>query len=223
MTSAERSFQESLRSFNATAGRLATPNQGRKGGVTILDMGSPMNSSPSGGGGGSSFSSFFSSATPGQRGQVQADSEVQESLLGSFQARAQGVISSVGLGPRNSDSEFCGLTTFQRYFGFALTMGKFALTYTMGSLLFMFSFSLLNGLMAHAKHIFSWDRLPFTASYIGSMMLTLFFAVVKPNHILVIIFCIAQIVCLAWYIGSYLPGGTQSLRWMTRSTIGLPI
>ncbi|KAH6581230.1 hypothetical protein BASA50_004456 [Batrachochytrium salamandrivorans] len=230
MTSAERSFQESLRSFNATAGRLATPNQGRKGGVTILDMGSPMNSSPSGGGGGSSFSSFFSSATPGQRGQVQADSEVQESLLGSFQARAQGVISSVGLGPRNSDSEFCGLTTFQRYFGFALTMGtamlcfmislftlpmilissgKFALTYTMGSLLFMFSFSLLNGLMAHAKHIFSWDRLPFTASYIGSMMLTLFFAVV--------------IVCLAWYIGSYLPGGTQSLRWMTRSTIGLPI
>nr|KAJ3414101.1 protein transport protein sft2 [Polyrhizophydium stewartii] len=153
------------------------------------------------------------------------------------------MLSSMGL-VRNSDNDFCGLTTFQRYIGFAMVMGtaalcfmislftlpmvivtpaKFALTFTFGSLLFLFSFSLLNGLVAHAKHIFSLDRVPFTASYIGSMLMTLFFAVVKPSYILVIFFFIVQLGCLAWYLGSYLPGGTQALRWMTRNTVGLPV
>eukprot|EP00842_Homolaphlyctis_polyrhiza_P005608 jgi/Hompol1/6048/HPOL_004821-RA len=104
-----------------------------------------------------------------------------------------------------------------------LAPAKFALTYTMGSMLFLFSFSLLNGLMAHAKHIFSWDRLPFTASYLGSMLLTLFFAVIKPSYILVLVFCIAQVICLAWYLGSYLPGGVHGLRMITRSATGLPV
>ncbi|EGF82556.1 hypothetical protein BATDEDRAFT_9318, partial [Batrachochytrium dendrobatidis JAM81] len=104
-----------------------------------------------------------------------------------------------------------------------ISPGKFALTYTMGSLLFLFSFSFLNGLVAHLKHVFSLERLPFTASYMVSMAMTLFFSVVRPSYLLVIFFCIVQVVCLAWYVGSYLPGGVQSLRWMTRNTIGLPI
>ncbi|KAI8922712.1 Got1/Sft2-like family-domain-containing protein [Entophlyctis helioformis] len=259
MTSAEASFRESLRAFNsgrpagidagvnASSGSVASSFTSffRPAPATAPAHATPAQASNR------SFSSFFGGGGGGGGGSgggvgnnsSSGDLEAQESLLGSFQARAQGALSSVGFGPRNADTEFCGLTTFQRYVGFFMVMGtavlcftislftlpmvllapsKFALTYTMGSLLFLFSFSLLNGLMAHAKHIFSWDRLPFTASYLGSMLLTLFFAVVKPSYILVIFFCIVQVVCLAWYLGSYLPGGTQGLRFMTRS-IGLPV
>lgn len=40
----------------------------------------------------------------------------------------------------------------------------------------MHSFGLLQGPVAHLKHIFSPERLPFTAAYFGSLGLTLFFA-----------------------------------------------
>ncbi|KAI8894663.1 vesicle transport protein, partial [Globomyces pollinis-pini] len=104
-----------------------------------------------------------------------------------------------------------------------LSPGKFALTYTMASLLFLTSFSVLNGWRAQLKHLFCWERAPFTITFLGSMMLTLWFSVVTPSYIPVIFFTVMEIITLIWYLGSYLPGGTHGLRWMTRSTIGLPV
>ncbi|KAJ3330903.1 Vesicle transport protein [Kappamyces sp. JEL0680] len=173
--------------------------------------------------------------------------ESQETLLGSFSRGANdafaSISTSVGL-TRHPDTECLGLTTFQRYVGFAMMMassfiffmislftlpmvllapGKFAMTYTMGSLLFLSSFTLLNGWKAHAKHLFSWERAPFTGVYLGSMAACLYFAVVSPNYLAILLFTVFQIIALAWYLGSYLPGGTQGLRWMARSTTGLPV
>lgn len=54
---------------------------------------------------------------------------------------------------------------------------KFAVAFTLGSLLFMGGFSVLMGPVAHFKHLISPERLPFTAAYFGSLGLTLFFAV----------------------------------------------
>jgi len=42
----------------------------------------------------------------------------------------------------------------------------------------MIGFSILSGPLAHLKHLFSSERLPFTAAYFGSLILTLFFALV---------------------------------------------
>jgi hypothetical protein len=100
---------------------------------------------------------------------------------------------------------------------------KFALTWTMGSILFLSSYSILNGWKAHLKHLFCWERAIFTCSYLGSMIGTLYFSVVSPHYLPVIIFIILQVVALAWYLASYIPGGTNGLKWMTRATVGLPV
>ena len=64
---------------------------------------------------------------------------------------------------------------------------KFALCFTLGSLMFMSSFALLKGPMAHLRSICSRDRLQFTSAYLGSMALTLYSALIVRSYILVII------------------------------------
>ena len=168
--------------------------------------------------------------------------ETQETLLGSFQARAAGMMDSLSF-QSNPDNECCGLTRMQRYLGFFMMLGtglfcfflslfflpmviiapgKFALTFTTGSLLFLFSWSVLNGFMAHMKALISYDRIAFTMSYMGSMVLNLYFTVVNPKYVMIILCTIIQMIALAWYLASYLPGGVQGMRWVSRS-VGLPV
>lgn len=45
-----------------------------------------------------------------------------------------------------------------------------------GSVLILVSVALLRGPWSHIKHMMSTERLPFTASYVGSMVLTLYAA-----------------------------------------------
>jgi hypothetical protein len=193
--------------------------------------------------------SLFSFGSPLGAASRAEREESQETLLGSFYAASNDAFSSistsVGLGgPRNTDVDCFGLGTFQRYIGFAMLIassfiffmislftlpmvllapGKFAMTWTMGSLAFLLSFTLINGWKAHAKHLFCWERAPFTSAYIGSMLGCLYFSVISPNYLGILFFTIFQVIALAWYLASYLPGGTQGLRWMARSTTGLPV
>ncbi|CAI2177498.1 1154_t:CDS:2 [Funneliformis geosporum] len=60
----------------------------------------------------------------------------------------------------------------------ALKPRKFAVVYTMGSLLIISSFALLHGPLTHLKHILSRERLPFTVAYLGSLIATLYFVIV---------------------------------------------
>ncbi|CAO3589261.1 unnamed protein product [Absidia cylindrospora] len=106
--------------------------------------------------------------------------------------------------------------------------GKFAATFTLGSILLLVSIAMLRGPWAHIKHMVTVERLPFTISYLGSMALTLYASLGARNYILTIIFAIIQILALAWYIGSYIPGGVSTLRYGTayigrRATSILPI
>ncbi|XP_032219324.2 protein transport protein sft2 isoform X2 [Nematostella vectensis] len=55
---------------------------------------------------------------------------------------------------------------------------KFVMLYTMGSLFTIGSFSLLWGPVNHVKHLCSLGRLPFTAAYFGSMIATLYMALI---------------------------------------------
>ncbi|KAJ3259811.1 Vesicle transport protein [Boothiomyces macroporosus] len=174
----------------------------------------------------------------------QNDAESSESLLDSFQSRASSALSSMGLNNSNPDKECFGLSTFQRYVGFMILLGtsglflfislfslplllvapaKFALTYTMGSLMFLLSFSILNGWRAHLKHLFCWERAPFTTSYLVSMMGTLYFSMIHPSYIPVIFFTVLQVIALLWYLASYLPGGTSGMKWITSRTLSLPV
>ncbi|XP_069705738.1 uncharacterized protein [Periplaneta americana] len=93
---------------------------------------------------------------------------------------------------------------------------KFALLYTMGSLFTICSFSFLWGPMNHLRHLFSRERLPFTAAYFGTLFATLYFALHVQSTPLTVLCAVGQIVALLWFLISYIPGGQTGLQFFTR-------
>jgi len=95
----------------------------------------------------------------------------------------------------------------------ALRPAKFALAFSLGSLLVMFGFSVLIGPINHAKHLLSKERLPFTLVYFGSLGLTLFFSLGRHSYIGSLVCGIIQVIALVAYILQFFPGGVQTLRF----------
>jgi len=89
---------------------------------------------------------------------------------------------------------------------------KFSLFFTLGSLLVMSAFAVLRGPTEQLKHMLSIQRLPFTATYLGSMVLTLYAALVAQSYLLVVLFSAVQVCALTWYVLSYVPGGAPALK-----------
>ncbi|CAG8503651.1 21296_t:CDS:2 [Cetraspora pellucida] len=144
--------------------------------------------------------------------------ENTSNFFGSIGNRVQGYIPLTNNNGEQDDDWFT-LTRWQAFVSLpllAINPRKFVVTYTMGSLLILSSFALLHGPLAHLRHIFSRERLPFTIAYLGSMVATLYFAIGLRNTILTIIFSAIQVIALIWYTVSYLPGGTSTLRFGSR-------
>lgn len=93
---------------------------------------------------------------------------------------------------------------------------KFALLYTLGSIFFISSFSLLYGPKKHFKHLISTERLPFTASYVLSMSFTLYAALGIRSYLLTIVAAGIQCVALSYFTLSYIPGGQTALKFMAK-------
>ncbi|CBY34990.1 unnamed protein product [Oikopleura dioica] len=93
---------------------------------------------------------------------------------------------------------------------------KFALLYTLGSIFFISSFSLLYGPKKHFKHLISNERLPFTAGYTLSMSFTLYAAMGAKSYILTVIAAAIQIVALSYFTLSYIPGGQTALKFFAK-------
>jgi len=96
---------------------------------------------------------------------------------------------------------------------FALRPAKFATSITLGSILVMLGFMILIGPFNQLKHLISPERLPFSAAYIASLVLTIYFSMVNPSYIGAIIAAIIQVAALASYIAAYFPGGIQTLKF----------
>ncbi|KAF5345827.1 hypothetical protein D9756_010890 [Leucocoprinus leucothites] len=94
----------------------------------------------------------------------------------------------------------------------AFKPAKFALAFSLGSILVMFGFSVLIGPINHIKHLVSKERLPFSLVYLGSLGLTLYFALGAHSYFGSLICGGVQIVALIAYVLAYFPGGTQTLR-----------
>ncbi|EGC43076.1 SFT2 domain-containing protein [Histoplasma capsulatum var. duboisii H88] len=77
---------------------------------------------------------------------------------------------------------------------------KFAVLWSVGSVLFLISWAVLMGPMAYVKHLASGPRLPFTGAYFTSIGLTLYFAIGLHSTILTLISCIFQLIALVWYL-----------------------
>ncbi|KAF2276129.1 SFT2-domain-containing protein [Westerdykella ornata] len=93
---------------------------------------------------------------------------------------------------------------------------KFAILWSMGSLLFLVSWGVLMGPTAYIHHLISGPRLPFSAAYFGSIGLTLWFSLGLHSTLLTFIASLLQLVCLIWYLVSYFPMGSQGLRFAAR-------
>lgn len=93
---------------------------------------------------------------------------------------------------------------------------KFAIMWTLGSLLFVISFGVLQGPVAYVTHLVSPHRLPFTIAYFSSILLTLIFSLGLKSTILTMLASIVQILAALWYTVSYFPMGVESLKFASR-------
>ncbi|XHF97124.1 hypothetical protein AWENTII_000725 [Aspergillus wentii] len=77
----------------------------------------------------------------------------------------------------NVGAALCFVICFFLFPVLSLKPRKFAILWSVGSLLFLLSWAVLMGPWVYAKHLVSGSRLPFTAAYFGSIALTLYFAI----------------------------------------------
>jgi len=134
----------------------------------------------------------------------------------------------------NEDEAYFALSRWERFLGFigclvgaavcfgvafltlpllAVRPAKFALAFSLGSLLVMFGFSVLIGPINHIRHLISKERLPFSIAYLTSLGLTLYFALGPHSYFGSLIGAVVQVIALLSYILAYFPGGTQTLRF----------
>jgi len=107
----------------------------------------------------------------------------------------------------------CFLVAFLSLPLLVLRPAKFALAFSLGSILVMFGFAVLSGPVAHLKHLFSKERLTFTAAYFISLGLTLYFSIGLKSYLGSLIAGIVQVIALVSYVLAYFPGGTATLRF----------
>jgi hypothetical protein len=94
--------------------------------------------------------------------------------------------------------------------------GYYIYRWTLGSLLFVISFGVLQGPVAYMKHLISSERLPFTVAYFGSIAATLEFSIGLKSTLLTLLAVIVQVIAALWYTVSYFPMGSQSLKFASR-------
>ncbi|PLB43968.1 SFT2 domain protein [Aspergillus steynii IBT 23096] len=116
----------------------------------------------------------------------------------------------------NLGAAVCFLICFFLFPVLSLKPRKFAILWSVGSLLFLLSWAVLMGPLVYAKHLVSGSRLPFTAAYFGSIAMTLYFAIGLHSTFLTLISSIFQLAALLWYLVSYFPMGSTGLQFMGR-------
>ncbi|ELR02896.1 protein transport protein sft2 [Pseudogymnoascus destructans] len=109
----------------------------------------------------------------------------------------------------------CFVICFALFPVMALKPRKFAILWSLGSVLFLASWAVMMGPLTYGRHLVSAQRLPFTAAYFGSIGLTLYFSLGLRSTLLTLLSAIIQLACLLWYLISYFPMGSSGLRLAT--------
>ncbi|KAF9952083.1 protein transport protein sft2 [Mortierella alpina] len=163
--------------------------------------------------------------------------------LGGVRSQVQGYVPVSLGGTPAQEEDWLGLSWFQRMAGFAICVlggmacfmiaifiglpmfilnpGKFATSFTLGSILFMASFALLKGPAAHLKALVSRERLPFTGVYLGSMIFVLWASLGAHSYPLTLIGTVIEVLALVYYFTSYSPFSGGSIRLGSRMAGGL--
>lgn len=119
-------------------------------------------------------------------------------------------------GAFNLAAAACFVICFTLFPVLAIKPRKFAILWSIGSVLFLASWAVMMGPMVYVKHLISEPRLPFTAAYFGSIGMTLFSAIGLRSFLLTLLFSVIQLASLVWYLVSYFPMGSTGLRFAAR-------
>jgi hypothetical protein len=109
----------------------------------------------------------------------------------------------------------CFAISFLLFPVLALNPRKFGLLWSLGSILFVISFGLLQGPVAYFHHLTSAARLPFTVFFFLSVMSTIYFSAVLKSTPLTLVSSVLEIIAVVYYTVSYFPFGAQGLRLAT--------
>ncbi|KRX08681.1 hypothetical protein PPERSA_07493 [Pseudocohnilembus persalinus] len=91
---------------------------------------------------------------------------------------------------------------------------KFAALFSLGCLCILVGLALLKGPLAFYRSLTMKEKLPYSVSYISTLLLTLFFSLIKQNYILVILFSLLQMTALSFLVATIFPGGTQGMKYI---------
>eukprot|EP00812_Abedinium_dasypus_P011231 NODE_4801_length_640_cov_94.241026.p2 GENE.NODE_4801_length_640_cov_94.241026~~NODE_4801_length_640_cov_94.241026.p2 ORF type:complete len:160 (+),score=66.36 NODE_4801_length_640_cov_94.241026:56-481(+) len=89
---------------------------------------------------------------------------------------------------------------------------KFALLFTLGSMTMLSSFAVLTGPYALSAQLMQREKLPFSGAYCTSLVGTLWATLFMRSFALTAIFAFVQAIALAYFLMSYVPGGTTCLN-----------
>lgn len=92
---------------------------------------------------------------------------------------------------------------------------KFAMLWTLGSLMFVLSFGCLQGPVDYIKHLISRERLPFTIVFFSSIFSTIYCATILKSTILTLITGTIEVFAVLYYTLSYFPFGAQGFSMIT--------
>lgn len=95
-----------------------------------------------------------------------------------------------------------------------LSPSKFALFFTMGCCAIMAGFAILKGWKQQLSHMLTKERLPFSVAYLGSVLSTLYSALVMHSYVFSLLCSGLQVVALVYYVASYFPGGAAGAQFI---------
>lgn len=98
---------------------------------------------------------------------------------------------------------------------------KFSLLFTFGSLFIIAGCATLKGWKPFLSHCLERHRLPFSAAYVTSLVLTLYGTLIVKSYILAVVFAGVQVACLITFLASYVPGGLRALGYVKDAFLSL--
>lgn len=117
-------------------------------------------------------------------------------------------------------SALCFSLSFFLFPVLALKPRKFGMLWSLGSLLFVLSFGILQGPKKYTLHLLSSHRIVFTAVFFTSVLATLYSSIILKSTILTVITGIVEIFAVLYYTVSYFPFGAQTMTFFTSYLAG---
>lgn len=93
-----------------------------------------------------------------------------------------------------------------------LSPSRFVVPFCLCNVLIFVSFGFIHGFVSYARHLFSAGRWPYSSALFISTGCTLYSAMGLKSYILTVATAIIQLISMATYFISYLPGGSSGIR-----------